>query len=66
MLPGPTGERNSYSVFPRERVLCLAEREEDRRLDQPLQRDRAIHLRKAIYTCRVGRRRDGDSDRALG
>ncbi|HDS1733453.1 hypothetical protein [Pseudomonas sp. BP8] len=25
VLPGPTGERNSYSLLPRQRVLCLAE-----------------------------------------
>ena len=29
-LPGPTGERNSYAVLPREAVLCLAEAERDR------------------------------------
>jgi len=29
-LPGPTGERNSYSVLPRERVLCLAAHDQDR------------------------------------
>ena len=28
-LRGPTGELNTYSVVPREAVLCLAEREED-------------------------------------
>jgi len=28
-LPGPTGERNTYSVLPRERVLCLAAQESD-------------------------------------
>jgi RHH-type proline utilization regulon transcriptional repressor/proline dehydrogenase/delta 1-pyrroline-5-carboxylate dehydrogenase len=28
-LPGPTGERNSYAVLPRERVLCLAATERD-------------------------------------
>ena len=32
VLPGPTGERNSYSLHPRRRVLCLAERNEDRLL----------------------------------
>ncbi len=25
VLPGPTGERNTYSLLPREHVLCLAE-----------------------------------------
>ncbi|MDB5858838.1 MAG: putA, partial [Ramlibacter sp.] len=30
VLPGPTGERNVYSLVPRQAVLCLAEREEDR------------------------------------
>lgn len=29
LLPGPTGERNSYSLLPRERILCLAEQDED-------------------------------------
>ena len=29
-LPGPTGERNSYAVLPREAVLCLAEAQGDR------------------------------------
>ncbi|AZL70925.1 trifunctional transcriptional regulator/proline dehydrogenase/L-glutamate gamma-semialdehyde dehydrogenase [Pseudomonas oryziphila] len=29
VLPGPTGERNSYSVLPREHVLCLADNEAD-------------------------------------
>ena len=28
-LPGPTGERNTYSLLPRDAVLCLARREED-------------------------------------
>jgi len=29
VLPGPTGERNTYTLLPRERVLCLADNEED-------------------------------------
>ena len=29
LLVGPTGERNSYSILPREHVLCLAEDEAD-------------------------------------
>ena len=29
LLNGPTGERNSYSILPREHVLCLAEVEAD-------------------------------------
>jgi RHH-type transcriptional regulator, proline utilization regulon repressor / proline dehydrogenase / delta 1-pyrroline-5-carboxylate dehydrogenase len=28
-LPGPTGERNTYTVLPRARVLCLAGEEGD-------------------------------------
>ncbi|WP_105659571.1 trifunctional transcriptional regulator/proline dehydrogenase/L-glutamate gamma-semialdehyde dehydrogenase [Cronobacter dublinensis] len=28
-LPGPTGERNTYTLLPRERVLCLADNEQD-------------------------------------
>ena len=30
VLRGPTGERNLYSLLPREAVLCLAERDADR------------------------------------
>jgi RHH-type proline utilization regulon transcriptional repressor/proline dehydrogenase/delta 1-pyrroline-5-carboxylate dehydrogenase len=30
VLPGPTGERNVYSVVPRSAVLCLASSDEDR------------------------------------
>jgi len=29
LLAGPTGERNSYSILPREHVLCLSEDEAD-------------------------------------
>ncbi|PWC09547.1 trifunctional transcriptional regulator/proline dehydrogenase/L-glutamate gamma-semialdehyde dehydrogenase [Brenneria roseae subsp. americana] len=29
LLPGPTGERNTYTLAPRERVLCLADNDED-------------------------------------
>jgi RHH-type proline utilization regulon transcriptional repressor/proline dehydrogenase/delta 1-pyrroline-5-carboxylate dehydrogenase len=29
LLPGPTGERNTFSLLPRERVLCLADNEQD-------------------------------------
>ncbi len=29
LLTGPTGERNSYSLLPRERVLCLADDAQD-------------------------------------
>jgi len=28
-LPGPTGERNTYALMPRERVLCIADNEQD-------------------------------------
>lgn len=28
-LPGPTGERNTYALMPRERVLCIADKEQD-------------------------------------
>ena len=28
-LPGPTGERNTFTLLPRERVLCLAQQEAD-------------------------------------
>ncbi|PLR37296.1 trifunctional transcriptional regulator/proline dehydrogenase/L-glutamate gamma-semialdehyde dehydrogenase [Chimaeribacter californicus] len=28
-LPGPTGERNTYALMPREQVLCLADDEND-------------------------------------
>ena len=30
VLPGPTGERNVYRLVPRQAVLCLAQRDEDR------------------------------------
>jgi RHH-type proline utilization regulon transcriptional repressor/proline dehydrogenase/delta 1-pyrroline-5-carboxylate dehydrogenase len=30
VLPGPTGERNSYTLVPRSAVLCLATRDQDR------------------------------------
>lgn len=29
LLPGPTGERNTWTLLPRERVLCLADDEHD-------------------------------------
>ncbi|HKS35452.1 MAG TPA: trifunctional transcriptional regulator/proline dehydrogenase/L-glutamate gamma-semialdehyde dehydrogenase, partial [Enterobacteriaceae bacterium] len=29
LLPGPTGERNSWTLMPRERVLCIADNEDD-------------------------------------
>ncbi len=29
ILNGPTGERNTYTLLPRERILCLAEKEGD-------------------------------------
>ncbi|WJD48151.1 MULTISPECIES: trifunctional transcriptional regulator/proline dehydrogenase/L-glutamate gamma-semialdehyde dehydrogenase [unclassified Enterobacter] len=29
VLPGPTGERNTWTLLPRERVLCLADNEQD-------------------------------------
>jgi RHH-type proline utilization regulon transcriptional repressor/proline dehydrogenase/delta 1-pyrroline-5-carboxylate dehydrogenase len=29
LLPGPTGERNSWTLMPRERVLCIADSEQD-------------------------------------
>lgn len=29
LLPGPTGERNTYALLPRERILCLADNEAD-------------------------------------
>ncbi|HCI9678049.1 TPA: hypothetical protein NQF60_005133, partial [Klebsiella pneumoniae] len=28
-LPGPTGERNTLTLMPRERVLCVADNEQD-------------------------------------
>ncbi|KMV71126.1 transcriptional regulator [bacteria symbiont BFo1 of Frankliniella occidentalis] len=28
-LPGPTGERNTFALLPREQVLCLADNEQD-------------------------------------
>ncbi|WP_288475411.1 trifunctional transcriptional regulator/proline dehydrogenase/L-glutamate gamma-semialdehyde dehydrogenase [uncultured Pantoea sp.] len=29
LLPGPTGERNTFSLLPRDRVLCMADNEQD-------------------------------------
>ena len=29
LLPGPTGERNTWTLMPRERVLCIADNEQD-------------------------------------
>ncbi|MFH8134819.1 trifunctional transcriptional regulator/proline dehydrogenase/L-glutamate gamma-semialdehyde dehydrogenase [Pantoea osteomyelitidis] len=29
LLPGPTGERNTFTLLPRERVLCVADNEQD-------------------------------------
>ncbi|RAP71802.1 bifunctional protein PutA [Candidatus Erwinia dacicola] len=29
LLPGPTGERNTFALLPREQVLCLADNEQD-------------------------------------
>ncbi|HGT2363809.1 TPA: trifunctional transcriptional regulator/proline dehydrogenase/L-glutamate gamma-semialdehyde dehydrogenase [Yersinia enterocolitica] len=29
VLPGPTGERNTYALLPRQRILCLADTEAD-------------------------------------
>ncbi|MFK8258948.1 trifunctional transcriptional regulator/proline dehydrogenase/L-glutamate gamma-semialdehyde dehydrogenase [Erwinia sp. AnSW2-5] len=29
LLPGPTGERNTFTLLPREQVLCLADNEQD-------------------------------------
>ncbi|MGC1046117.1 trifunctional transcriptional regulator/proline dehydrogenase/L-glutamate gamma-semialdehyde dehydrogenase [Pantoea agglomerans] len=29
LLPGPTGERNTFSLSPRDQVLCLADNEQD-------------------------------------
>ena len=29
LLPGPTGERNTFTLLPRERVLCVADSEQD-------------------------------------
>jgi len=29
LLPGPTGERNTWTLLPRERVLCIADNEQD-------------------------------------
>ncbi|MGR3182796.1 trifunctional transcriptional regulator/proline dehydrogenase/L-glutamate gamma-semialdehyde dehydrogenase [Enterobacter cancerogenus] len=29
LLPGPTGERNTWTLMPRERVLCMADNEQD-------------------------------------
>ncbi|MFJ2973327.1 trifunctional transcriptional regulator/proline dehydrogenase/L-glutamate gamma-semialdehyde dehydrogenase [Kluyvera sp. NPDC087067] len=63
VLPGPTGERNTWTLVPRERVLCLADNENDLLIqlaavlavgsevlwaDAPLQRELAKSLPKAV------------------
>lgn len=63
VLPGPTGERNTWTLVPRERVLCIADNEEDALTqlaaatsagcevlwpDEPLQRSLAKQLPKAV------------------
>lgn len=62
-LPGPTGERNTYTLLPRKRVLCLADNEQDLLVqlaaatsagsrvlwvDEPLQRTLAKQLPAAV------------------
>ncbi|EOI5718063.1 trifunctional transcriptional regulator/proline dehydrogenase/L-glutamate gamma-semialdehyde dehydrogenase, partial [Cronobacter turicensis] len=62
-LPGPTGERNTYTLLPRERVLCLADNEQGLLVqlaaatsagsrvlwvDEPLQRTLAKQLPAAV------------------
>ncbi len=62
-LPGPTGERNTYTLLPRARVLCLADNEQDLLVqlaaatsagsrvlwvDEPLQRTLAKQLPAAV------------------
>src|SRR5471030_2479815 len=64
-LPGPTGERNTYALLPRERVLALADNQDDALIqladtaatgcrvlwtDAPLQRDLFNLLPKAVQT----------------
>ncbi|EMH4161517.1 trifunctional transcriptional regulator/proline dehydrogenase/L-glutamate gamma-semialdehyde dehydrogenase [Pluralibacter gergoviae] len=63
VLPGPTGERNTWTLVPRERVLCIADNEEDALIqlaaaaaagcevlwpDETLQRSLAKQLPKAV------------------
>ena len=63
VLPGPTGERNTWTLVPRERVLCVADNESDLLTqlaavmavgsevlwpDAPLQRELAKTLPKAV------------------
>ncbi|MGL4269388.1 MAG: L-glutamate gamma-semialdehyde dehydrogenase, partial [Plesiomonas sp.] len=63
LLTGPTGERNTYTLLPRERVLCLADNEEDALIqlaavtacgcrvlwpDNPLQRELRSNLPSAV------------------
>ncbi|WP_145582030.1 trifunctional transcriptional regulator/proline dehydrogenase/L-glutamate gamma-semialdehyde dehydrogenase [Yersinia vastinensis] len=66
LLPGPTGERNTYALLPRERVLCLADNETDALtqlaavlavgchvlwLEDALQRDLLKKLPAAVQSC---------------
>ena len=63
VLPGPTGERNTWTLVPRERVLCVADNESDLLTqlsavmavgsevlwqDAPLQRELVKSLPKAV------------------
>ena len=63
LLPGPTGERNTWTLMPRERVLCVADNEQDALVqlaaamatgcevlwpDDALHRDLAKQLPKAV------------------
>ena len=63
VLPGPTGERNTWTLMPRERVLCVADDEQDALTqlaavmavgsevlwpDAPLQRELAKKLPKEV------------------
>lgn len=75
-LPGPTGERNTYALLPRERVLALADNQEDALTqlaavtatgcrilwpDAPLQRDLFNTLPKAVQE-RVDFTKDWQND----
>jgi RHH-type proline utilization regulon transcriptional repressor/proline dehydrogenase/delta 1-pyrroline-5-carboxylate dehydrogenase len=75
-LPGPTGERNTYALLPRERVLALADNQEDALTqlaavtatgcrilwpEAPLQRDLFNILPKAVQ-ARVDFAKDWQND----
>lgn len=76
ILPGPTGERNTYALLPRERVLALADNQDDALIqlaavtacgcrvlwpDAPLQRD-VFNLLPKTVQARIDFAKDWQTD----